>query len=438
MWEREKVQAKPERLQDSERSPVRFEGRAARVTGIWGQDILVRDSLFFQRFPGECMEPTPEFKSILPESLVPVTEIDLAALSEIYDETDIYLSIYMKSASRAELDVSHSFVASRFKAMEKSLPADLREAFRSSISLVEEAIGSLPWKGERSRVIFACGPLSFLHLYRLGLEVEPLVVLDTSPFLLPLARLRDDYEDYGLLLLDSQESRLFTIRSHILQEEGHSSIDLMNKHKKGGWSQMRFNRLRKGAIKSFLGTVAEDVLGLEHLQNMRGLVIAGPGDAKSQLVEMLPLQMKDKVMGLLDVPMGTAPADLMKMSDQVALKKERSLSQKTADDLRSAVLKGQLSAYGTDQVRDALMQGRVNSLVLLDNFVIPGWICEKCQHFQEGGQPENCPHCGGKTSRVNVLEELYELAQRTGAQVEFVDEDEFLQSLGGVGAILRY
>jgi len=37
-----------------------------------------------------------------------------------------------------------------------------------------------------------------------------------------------------------------------------------------------------------------------------------------------------------------------------------------------------------------------------------------------------------------VLEELYELAKWTGAQVEFVDEEEFLQSLGGVGAILRY
>jgi len=403
---------------------------------------LVRDSFFFERFPEDGMEPTPEFKSVLPDSLVPVTGIDLAALSEIYDEMDIYLSIYMKSASRAELDASHSFVASRFKAMEKSLPADLREALRSSISLAEVAIGSLPLKGERSRVIFACGPLSFLHLYRLGLEVEPLVVLDTSPFLLPLARLRDDYEDYVLLLLDSQESRLFTIRSHILQEESHSSIDLMNKHKKGGWSQMRFNRLRKGAIKSFLGQVAEDVLGLEHLANMRGLVIAGPGDAKSQLVEMFPLQVKGKVMAMLDVPMGTAPADLVKMGDQVALEKERSLSRKTADDLRSAVRKGQLSAYGTDQVRDMLMQGRVNFLVLLGNFVIPGWICEKCQHFQEGRQPENCPHCGGRTSRVNVLEELYELAQRTGAHVEFVDEDvdedEFLHSLGGVAAILRY
>ena len=385
------------------------------------------------------MEPKPDFKRVMPEGLLPVTEIDLRALSEIYDEKDVYLSVYMKSSSAAELDASRSFISSRFKAMDKSLPADdLRQPFRSTISLVEEAVASLPWKGERSRVIFACGPLSFLHVYRLGLEVEPLVVLDTSPFLLPLARLRDDYEDYGLLLLNSQEARLFTIRSRLLEEKSQSSIDLMNKHKKGGWSQMRYSRLRKGAIKSFLGEVVEDLARLEGLQNMRGLVIAGPGEAKIELMEMLSPQIKERVMGLLDVSMGVKPADLVEMGDRLALDKERSLSRERAAELRSAVLRGQLYATGADKVRDALQQGRVKSLLLLDGFVIPGWICESCQYFQEGSQPERCPRCNGRTSRVNILEELYELAQRTGAEVEFVEEDEFLRSLGGVGAILRY
>jgi peptide chain release factor subunit 1 len=385
------------------------------------------------------MESKPDFKTIMPDGLVPVTDIDLRALSEIYDERDVYLSVYMKSSSAAELDASRSFIASRFKAMDKSLPADdLRQPFRSTLSLVEESVASLPWKGERSRVIFACGPLSFLHVYRLGLEVEPLVVLDTSPFLLPLARLRDDYEDYGILLLNSQEARLFTIRSRLLEEKSQSSIDLMNKHKKGGWSQMRYSRLRKGAIKSFLAEVVEDLARLEGLENMRGLVIAGPGEAKIELMEMLSPQIKERVMGLLDVSMGVKPADLVEMGDRLALDKERSLSRERAAELKSAVLKGRLYASGADPVRDALLQGRVKSLLLLDGFVIPGWICESCQYFQEGSQPEGCPRCNGRTSRVNLLEELYELAQRTGAEVEFVEEDEFLRSLGGVGAILRY
>ena len=402
------------------------------------KDLPKWDSLFYHSPLYRTMQPKPEFINISPDRLVAVTEIDLGALAEIYDEMDIYLSIYMKSASSTDLDASRSHVSSRFRVMEKSLPSELRESFQKTISLAQVAIESPSWKGERSRVILASSPESFLHVYRMSLEAEPLVVLDTSPFLLPMARLRDDYEDYGILLLDSQEAKMFVIRSRIMEEASRSSIDLMNKHKKGGWSQMRFDRLRKGAIKSFLTQVAEDLANLDNLQRMRGLVLAGPGEAKSQLKELLPPQVRDRVLGLLDVPMGTVPSELVKMGDQVALVHERSLSIKRAKELKANVLKGQLSSYGTDPVRYALIDGRVNTLVMLSNYVLPGWICEKCQHFQVGGRPEVCPQCGGRTSQVNVLEELYQLAQRTGAEVEFVEEDEFLQSIGGVGAILRY
>jgi peptide chain release factor subunit 1 len=36
------------------------------------------------------------------------------------------------------------------------------------------------------------------------------------------------------------------------------------------------------------------------------------------------------------------------------------------------------------------------------------------------------------------LEELYGLAEKTGAEVVLVQDDAFLESVGGLGAILRY
>ncbi|HNT73359.1 MAG TPA: hypothetical protein PKK92_09915, partial [Methanothrix sp.] len=69
----------------------------------------------------------------------------------------------------------------------------------------------------------------------------------------------------------------------------------------------------------------------------------------------------------------------------------------------------------------------------------PGWICERCQALEARRRPPPaCPNCGGPTSAVDVVEELYELALRTGAEVEFVEEDSCLASGEGVGALLRY
>ena len=362
--------------------------------------------------------------------LTPISDIDLRALAETEDEQDAFLSIYLTTINRDD----NLLVQSKLKAMKSALPKDLQEAFLKTIQMIEPLLAAEAIKGEKGRVIFASAARDFLQVFRLGVSLEPMVVLDSSPFLLPLARLKDDYQDYALLLLDSQEARLFVIRSDILEEKKKLSIDLMNKHKKGGWSQMRYNRLRSGAIKSFLTEVVEDLQGRLDLGEIKGLVVAGPGEAKGQLVEMLPIDWKDRLLGVVDISMQTPGGDLVKLGGQLA-REERSVQLNLAERLKEAVLKGQPSAYGLAEVGRALEEGRVNHLLLSSGFALPQMICKKC-HFahQEG---ETCPTCGGQMQALS-LERLYEQAERTGAEVALVEDDEFLESMGGVGALLRY
>ncbi len=369
---------------------------------------------------------------VAPEGLTPVTEIDLRNLSEVRTEKDTILTVYLTT----NIKDFRTFVDGRLRAINKALPEDLKDAFAQTLDLAEPAIASAAAKGERGRMIFASASASaqndFLHVYRVSVELEPLVVWDSSPFLLPLARLRKDYEDYGLLLIDSQEYRLFLVRSRVAVEKEKRSIDLMNKHKKGGWSQMRFNRLRRGAIKSFLTEAVEDLNSLD-IQEIKGLVVAGPGEAKGQLIEMLPASWKGKVLGVLDISMQTPSGDLVKLGNEI-VSSEQSRERELAEKLKDAVFKGQPAAYGLAEVGEALKQGRVNHLLLANSFALPQMICKKC-HFH--GEGETCPTCGGQMQALS-LEELYQQAERTGAEVVLVEDDAFLESIGGIGAMLRY
>jgi len=218
----------------------------------------------------------------LPKTLSALTEIDLRALSEARDDEDAFLSIYLP-AGRERLEV----LGGRQRAMEKALPKKLAESFAETWGMIEPAIAADPLKGERGRAVFASSRQGFFSAFRLALNLQPIVVLDRSPFLLPLAKLREDYEGDLLLLLDSREARIFPVRSDLLTELERTHIGPMNKHKKGGRSQMRFSRLRQGEIHSFLSLVVED-LSRQDLASVRGLVLAGPGDAKHQLLKMLP------------------------------------------------------------------------------------------------------------------------------------------------------
>ncbi|WP_292466635.1 Vms1/Ankzf1 family peptidyl-tRNA hydrolase [Methanolobus sp.] len=385
------------------------------------------------------MKPQQDLLEVISEDLMPVTEIDIKALAEIYDEKDIYLSVYLPVSGRENEHLNRIFVDSRVKSIKKALSSKLRSEFEKTFEMAEPSIIEAAFSGERGRIIFACSSESFLHVYRLAVEPEQSLVLDTSPFLLPLARLRADYDDYGILLVDSQEARFVCIRSDLAEEKKHLSTDLMNKHKKGGWSQMRFNHLRKGAIKSFLSEVADNVRGTCDQLQTRGLIIAGPGDAKQQLMDLLPQDIRQSVIGVIDVSMTISRDELVEEGDSVLHENELSRSGKRAAEFKNSLLRGGLVAHGVEDVRAALEQARVNTLLILKGSSVPGWICEKCQNLQANTQaPKECDRCGGMTSVVDVVEELYELAQRTGAEVEFVEKEDFLDSDDVAGALLRY
>ena len=361
-----------------------------------------------------------------------LAEIDLHALSETRDAKDTYLTVYFGTIGR---DSDQSFVASRLNAIKKALPKDLLETFQKTLDMAESALSAPGVKGERGRVIFASATAGFLHVYRLSVEPEPLVVWDSSPFLLPLAKLTEEYEDYGLLLIDSQEARLFLVKSNLLEENEKASIDLMNKHKKGGWSQMRYNRLRRGQINSFFTQLIEDLQKNEDLTKIRGLVVAGPGEAKGQLVEMMPPALKEKVIGIMDISMDASSKDLVERGKDIAYEDERSREKILAEKLKEAVLRGHPAAYGLPEVGKALLEGRVDSLLISEGFALPGMICTSCQHIDS--VIEKCPTCGGEAAALS-LERLYELAERMGAEIVLVEDDDFLESLGNIGAILRY
>ena len=45
------------------------------------------------------MKPIEYFEKMAPEGTTPVTEIDIKTLAKIYDERDVYLSVYLPTAT---------------------------------------------------------------------------------------------------------------------------------------------------------------------------------------------------------------------------------------------------------------------------------------------------------------------------------------------------
>ncbi|UCC92873.1 MAG: hypothetical protein JSW25_09450 [Thermoplasmata archaeon] len=367
--------------------------------------------------------------------VTPLTDIDVRALAEVQSDHDCFLSIYLPTGSEMDIESNRDFLRDRVEAIWKALDGEVEKEFDETWSSLGEGLHGPAVAKERGRVVFVSACEDFFETYRLPVEVERRLVLDNSPYILPLTLLLDDHEDYGLVLMDSQEATFYTVRSTIMRATETASVDLMNRHKKGGMSQKRFNRLRRGQVDAFIDEIVDDLDKVD-LASMRGMVVAGPGEAKAHLVDALPPRYSGMVLGTVDTDMDVRHAELLAHADELAMADEVSDEEAAVEGLRRAIFKDELAAVGLEETRAALAMGRVATLVLEDDLDVKGWVCETCKGFSDS--PVKCPRCGAKVSPADLINELVEMAHRTDAAVQHVKVSPFLDSIGGVGAVLRY
>ena len=347
-------------------------------------------------------------------------EAFIRELSEIYDpdSSNTYVSLYINKSKDTK------FLDRRIKAIKTILKGEELKNFVDTINDLEDLM-------ENNRAIFASHKHNYLKQISLPVEVDNLLVIDSSPYIRPLARIHDEYESFTLVLISSNYAKIFSIYLGKIDDTKRLSKDIMNKHKKGGCSQARFNRLRRGAIDTFLSEVVEE---LAKRVDER-IVVAGPGIEKNHFIEKLPKSLKNKVVDVIDIDVEDENK-LLRQSFKLISKKEQEKSSEAVQHLKEEILRDGLAVYGVDETLKAVKNGQVDLLIIQKDFKPQGWICEHCQVVEQGAL-KTCPYCGNKTSEVDVLEEILEFAERTDAEVEFTDDEE-IKDLGHVGGILRF
>lgn len=363
-------------------------------------------------------------------------EIDLRELSEVSDTRPSFVSVYLNIKD----DHSEKFLNKREKECLNALKGEreIKEIFQKNMEDVREFLSvGVKSKEAKAFAIFSSSPKNFFEGYFLPLEVENQLIVDTSPYIRPLALLKEEWESFAIVLLDHSNAKLFLISSAIISDTKSMHKDIMNKHKKGGWSQMRFQRLRKGAIDHFFKEVSEYLEGLLEKENVRRIILAGPGNAKKEFEEYLPEQLKNKIIATIDEDIDIPEGRLLTDSIEGFFKKEREEENEMVQNLRAEILKDGLVVYGIDDSLKAVTEGRAELLLINFGTKAKGWKCERCNIFKLGTS-KTCESCGNEVFTVDVIEELVEASENLGTTLEFVKDNQFLEELGGVAAFLRF
>ncbi|MFX1563841.1 MAG: peptide chain release factor aRF-1 [Promethearchaeota archaeon] len=284
----------------------------------------------------------------------------------------------------------------------------------------------------------------------------------------PLRDMLKAKDSYGLISIDRSGAAWAILRGTNLQVVKTIKSGIMGKHRAGGQSQRRFERLIEQAAHEFLtkaGEYSRDIF--EELPDLKGIIIGGPGFTKEVFAEKgyLISILQTKILAILDTAYSGAEGirALVDKSDEILrnqrLIEERRLVQKFLGELARD---SGMATYGDKEVRSALDRGAVEIILISEgiDLIRIAIQCTSCDYstektispdeltdYEESLENQPCPKCKNHTLQISKItdsiEELGELAQNTGAQVEIISPEteegkQLLNSFRGIGAILRW
>ena len=235
----------------------------------------------------------------------------------------------------------------------------------------------------------------------------------------------------------------------------------MGKHRQGGQSAQRFERLIEEAA-HFFKRATEHACSywLPHLENIQAIIIGGPGATKDYVVrnEYFHHEIFKKIAKThFDVGYSNESGirELVDNAGDLMGEIELDSERQIANRFLSELIKSQPKAtYGEQMLRHALEQGAVDTLLISESKKSKKikLNCTKCGQEWEAPLYESkvlrkCPSCGSTHESheiiPSVVDELIGMAKGSNSEVKFISSDteegaQLLHGFGGLAAILRY
>ncbi|RMG90451.1 MAG: hypothetical protein D6708_08425 [Candidatus Dadabacteria bacterium] len=206
------------------------------------------------------------------------------------------------------------------------------------------------------------------------------------------------------------------------------------RHEQGGWSQARFQRHVEEHLQRNLRTVADQLAGWVDERDVPRIVVAGPEEVAAAFEREVPRRLQGRLVARLRVdPHEPLPEVQAKALDALARARDEAATAR----LRKVLDREGGRAVGVEAVSEAVRDGRVHELFLLDSFERPGWVCPSCGEMGER-VPLGCPRCGAAVDAVELGEEWVRGVLASDGGVAVFRDHPILEEAGGSVAVLRY
>ena len=331
---------------------------------------------------------------------------------------------------------------------------------------------------ERGLVIF-CGALPKEEGGPLGSEIVKVFEIDPPKDLKTFLYRCDDHfhvdilkdmlkDDnlIGFLAIDAKDAGWGILYGDKVQVLKETSSGVAGKHRQGGQSAKRFQKLREMELTYYFNRIAQ--ITREYfidIYPIKGLIISGPGPTKEEFVNdnYLEYRLQDMIISTIDASYAGSEGvreAFDRSSDILSnfrLVEEKQIVEKLFKQINS---NSGLGTYGLNEVINYLRNNVVDTIIVTDKIGLYRIEvkCNRCNEMQEKiierakviqtkTELENSPCLSCKSLDIvvtdqDIVDYLSLLSAKTGTKIEVIssvsEHGSMVSNLGNIGAILRY
>jgi len=281
-----------------------------------------------------------------------------------------------------------------------------------------------------------------------------------------LKNMLKDENMIGFLAVDAKDAGWGLLHGDKIEVLKETSSGVAGKHRQGGQSAKRFQKLREMELTYYFNRLA--TITREYfidIYPIKGLVISGPGPTKEEFINdnYLEYRLQNMIIATIDASYSGSEGireAFAKSSDILSnfrMVEEKQIVEKLFNEINNNT---GLGIYGLDDIINHLKNNIVGKIIITHNTELYRIEskCKKCEHIQEKIvermkviptktelQNSSCQSCQSTDINVfdqDIIDYIAILALKTGTTVEVIsgvsEHGTMLASIGKIGAILRY
>jgi peptide chain release factor subunit 1 len=380
-----------------------------------------------------------------------LTDDTLRTLSEVEADEPVVVSLFLDldPAEFAIAPARDTQITSLLSQLDALIGADGRsrdavKALESDRERIEAFLrdDDLDVSEAGALAIYSAQALDVFAAIKLPHRVDSAVHIDQWPLLEPVMGLQDA-GDWCVLLVTRESARIFRGGPSAIREVRDVRSDVTNQHSQGGWSQARYERSVEREVEWHL-EAATDLLFRQYKRRPFAHLVIGANNEslRPALTGELHPYLVERIRGWVDIDERLAsPEEVLEavrgVMDAHLEQTERELLERLAAERAT----DGRAAEGVDAVLPALVEQKVETLLVREGAEAPGVKCVTCGWMGPAGV-SRCPVDDTALDQVeNIVEPAIQSALQQSAAVHVVREpydDDGERLAAPLAALLRY